>query len=196
MDPIPTEKLIKKVLSNGEYTDAFMRKKVKKQEILLHAGNTAKHLFIVIQGCLRQYYIKEDGSEITFQFFIEDQAVSSFESAFANTPSRSFIEAIEDSTILYIEIEKFKKIINSDDAIKDFFIDYLQQRLITYINIHSSFILDSPEKRYIKIVEEQPELLKRIPQQYIATYLGVTPVSLSRIRKRLKETGKNQPRTE
>ena len=192
MDEIDAEKLTQRILDFNDFAGAFYRKNVQKQEILLQAGDRATHLFIVLRGCLRQYFIKEDGSEITSQFFIEGQAVSSFESAFANVPSRSFIEAIEDSTILYIEIENFKKLIENDSAVKEFFTEYLKQRLITYINIHSSFILDSPEKRYINLMNEQPELLERIPQRHLATYLGITPVSLSRIRKRLNMTGKKE----
>ncbi|HON78693.1 MAG TPA: Crp/Fnr family transcriptional regulator [Spirochaetota bacterium] len=173
--------------------DTFCRKQVRARDILLHAGETARLLYFVIAGCLRMYYVKEDGSEITSQFFIENQGVSSFESAFTNTPSRAFIDAIEDSTVYYIEVEELKKIISKNDIIKEFFNEYIKQRLITYMNVHASFILDSPEQRYIRLINEHPELITRIPQQYIATYLGITPVSLSRIRKRLKELRRDCP---
>jgi len=186
MDTLTIEELIGKFSGREEYASSFHKKDVKTQDILLHEGETARYLYMVISGCLRQYCIREDGTEITFQFFIENQAVSSFESAFTHTPSRSYIEAIEDSTILYVEIADLQRIISTNDVIKDFFTEYLKQRLIAYINLHSSFVLDSPEKRYITLMDEKPELLERIPLQHIATYLGVTPVTLSRIRKRLK----------
>lgn len=173
--------------------DAFHRKHVSARNILLHAGETARRLYFVVTGCLRMYYVKEDGSEITSQFFIENQGVSSFESAFTNSPSRAFIDAIEDSTVLYIEIEELKKIISNNDTVKEFFYEYIQQRLITYMHVHESFILDSPEQRYIRLMNEHPGLIDRIPQQYIATYLGITPVSLSRIRRRLKDMRRDCP---
>ena len=182
------KEIIKKMPVLENYLNYFKIKVVDAQEIILRENDIAKYLYIVAQGCLRSYYIKEDGTEVTFQFFLENQGVTSFESSFTGKPTRQYIDAIEDSTLLYISIEKLNEATKKDENVKTFFNNFLRERLILYMNKYSSFILDSPEKRYKKLIEERPELVTRIPQQHIATYLGITPVSLSRIKKRLKET--------
>ncbi len=145
---------------------------------LLSEGDIATKLFLVIHGCLRTYFIKETGIEITSQFFIEGQMVSSFESAMTGMPSRQYIDAIEDSTVGFIEITIFKKMISESGLGMNDFNRFLISRLIFYMNQHASFILDNPEKRYKKLLQDNPELVSRLPQKYIASYLGITPVSL------------------
>lgn len=164
-----------------------MIKEVPAKTILLYEGDIATKLFIVIKGCLRSYFIKENGVEITSQFFIEGQMVASFESAMTGKPSRLYIDAIEDSTIASIQMKNLKKVVVESSSGRDHFVKFLMTRLINYMNLHASFILDNPEKRYINLIQENPELVSRLPQQYIASYLGITPVSLSRIRTRLRK---------
>jgi CRP-like cAMP-binding protein len=168
-------------------------KEIPSGTLLLSEGDIATKLFLVINGCLRAYFIKESGVEVTSQFFIEGQMVASFESAMTGTPSRLYIDAIENSTIGFIMINNLNKImINESGAGRDHFNRFLISRLIYYMNKHASFILDNPEKRYIKLMQENPELVSRLPQQYIASYLGITPVSLSRIRARLRKQINNR----
>jgi CRP-like cAMP-binding protein len=155
--------------------------------LLLSEGEVATKLFYVIRRCLRTYFIKENGSEVTSQFFLENQMVASFESAMTGTPSRSYIEAIEDSAIAYIQVKNLIKTIQECASVRNYFNRFIMARLMYYMNQHASFILDNPEKRYIKLMKENPEIVSRVPQQYIASYLGVTPVSLSRIKSRLKK---------
>jgi CRP-like cAMP-binding protein len=166
---------------------AISIKEIPSGTVLLSEGEIATRLFLVIQGCLRQYFIKENGNEITSQFFIENQMVVSFESAMTKTPSRVYIGAVENSIIGIIPIEIMKIELSEKKTFKDDFTRFLIKRLIYYINHHASYILDSPEERYKNLVKETPELVSRLPKQYIASYLGITPVSLSRIRSRLKK---------
>jgi CRP-like cAMP-binding protein len=162
-------------------------KEVSAGTVLVSEGDIATKLFLVLNGCLRSYFIKENGTEITSQFFIESQMVSSIESSMTGMPSRSNIDAIEDSILGIIQIKDLENMMKGDIPAKDHFIRILLSRLINYMNLHASFILDNPEKRYKKLLHDNPELVTRLPQQYIASYLGVTPVSLSRIRTRLKK---------
>jgi CRP-like cAMP-binding protein len=162
-------------------------KEIPSGNILLSEGDIATKLFIIIKGCLRTYFIKENGIEITQQFFIEGQTVMSFESAMTGTPSRVNIDSVEDSIIGIIQVKIIKKVFSENSAARDNFYKTLMTRLINYMNLHASFILDNPERRYIKFIQDNPELASRLPQQYIASYLGITPVSLSRIRTRLKK---------
>ncbi len=162
-------------------------KRIAPGTILLAEGDVAKNLFLVICGCLRTYFIKEDGKDITAQFFIEDQIVASFESAATGTPSRAYIEAIEDSIIAAIPLKTFEKIRGRSTFMQEGFNRFLVNRLVYYMEHCASYILDNPEERYVKLLKDSPELVARLPKQYIASYLGITPVSLSRIRSRLKK---------
>lgn len=166
---------------------AISTKEIPSGTVLLSEGEIATNLFIVIQGCLRQYFIKENGREITAQFFIENQMVASFESAITKTPSRVYIGAVENSKIGIIPIDIVRIELSEKESFKDDFTRFLIKRLIYYINHYASYILDNPEERYKTLLKENPELVSRLPKQYIASYLGITPVSLSRIRSRLKK---------
>jgi CRP-like cAMP-binding protein len=165
-------------------------KEVSARTILLFDGNIATKLFLVLDGCLRTYFIKENGMEITSQFFVEGQMATSLESAMTGMPSRRFIDAVEDSILGIIPIKNLENLMREYSPARDLFNRILVSRLIYFMNQHASFILDNPEKRYKRLLQENPELVSRLPQQYIASYLGITPVSLSRIRGRLKKVKK------
>ncbi len=188
------QEIIKKTFSLDDnqlkiFLDITTIREVPAGTILLHEGEIAAKLHIVLRGCLRTYFVKDTGAEVTSQFFIESQVVASFESVMTRTPSRQYIEAIEDSVVGLIPIKNIESIIRNSDSAKEHFGRFIMNRLIFYMNQHASFILDSPEKRYVKLLKESPGLVSRLPQQYIASYLGITPVSLSRIRARLKRSG-------
>lgn len=162
-------------------------KEVSAKTILLFEGDISTQLFLVLDGCLRTYYIKEDGAEITSQFFVEGQIATSFESAITGTPSRRYIDAIENSILGIVAMKNLETLMREYSPARDYYNKLLVARLTHFINQHASFILDNPEKRYKRLLQENTELVSRLPQQYIASYLGITPVSLSRIRARLKK---------
>ncbi len=171
----------------AEISRYFSIKKVAAKTPLLEAGDISKYMFIVVKGCLRIFIIRDDGREVTVQFFFEKQMVASMESAFTGKPGKLYLEAIEDSELIVISIRDFKGIFRMYDQLKDLMIDFLQRRLLYYSELFTSFILNTPEERYIRLMEENPGIIERIPHYYIATYLGITPVSLSRIRSRLSK---------
>ncbi len=181
------DKLLERFPHFEKLLNKIIVKKIPSGTTLLSEGDIATKLFLVIHGCLRTYFIKESGIEITSQFFIEGQMVSSFESAMTEKPSRQYIDAIEDSTVGFIDITMFKKMISESGLGMNDFNRFLISRLIFYMNQHASFILDNPEKRYKKLLQDNPELVSRLPQKYIASYMGITPVSLVRIRTRLRK---------
>jgi len=158
----------------------------------LREGDVSENLYIILKGCLRLYFIKKDGSEITSQFFFENQLVSSIESFIEKKPSRMYLESLEQTAMCFISAKDMTKIIDLHEDFKKWYSSYLKNRLVYYTRIHASFILDSPEERYLKLIDEYPFIIQRIPHYYIATYLGITPVSLSRIRARIKIRGINK----
>ncbi|MFA6570981.1 MAG: Crp/Fnr family transcriptional regulator [Bacteroidota bacterium] len=166
-----------------EFQDLFIERKIASRTILLKEGEISKYVFFIKKGCLRQWFNKE-GKDISFQFFFENQPVASIDSFINGQPSLFTIESIEPSTILSISKDSFDKLYQVYPEIKDAFQDFIFQRLRNYTQLFLSRIKDTPKERYEELITEHPEILKRVPQHYIASYLGVTPISLSRIRNR------------
>ena len=97
------------------------------------------------------------------------------------------LESIEPSTVLIIKKNDFEKLLNELPELKNEYLEYVVQRLAFYSRLFLSRIRDSPARRYELLLKDNPEILARVPQHYIATFLGMTPVSLSRIRSRKKK---------
>lgn len=164
-----------------EYT---VLKEYKKGDFLLKQGEIAKECFSVIKGCIREYKII-DGVEKTTSFFVEGEAVNSFSSYANNKPSEYYIECLEDCLLTI-----------GNDSLVDAMCERIP-RLSKFIQMEvekeagkvqerfASFVSSSPEERYVELVETNPALLNRVPQIYIASYIGVTPESFSRIKKRI-----------
>lgn len=158
---------------------------IKSKTVLLEEGDIASDIYFIKKGCLRQSFNK-DGKDITFQFFFEDQSVASIDSFMHDKPSLFSIESIEPSNLLSIKKEAFKEILSSVPEFKDGFQDFILQRMMNYSQLFLSRIKDTPQERYADLMVNHPEIIRRIPQHYIASYLGITPISLSRIRNRIK----------
>ncbi|WP_338793672.1 Crp/Fnr family transcriptional regulator [Bernardetia sp. MNP-M8] len=161
---------------------------VKKQEIpskvnLLQEGKISTKFFFIEKGCLRLYF-NHEGKDITFQFFFEGEVVSSIESFKTNQPSLFAIESIEPCIIYSISKRDFELLINKSLEIKEIMENQIFQRLLLYQKLFLSRIKNTPKERYQELLENSPKLLQRIPQHYIASFLGITSVSLSRIRNR------------
>lgn len=160
----------------------FERMEIASKTTLLQEGEVSKHLFFIEQGALRAWTNK-NGEEITVQFLFEGQVASAF---MGREPSMASIQSIEPSIVLRIEIQQFEKILDQRPQFKDLMIEILLQRLMHYNSLFIARIKYSPQERYASLQANNPELLQRVPQHYIATYLGITSVSLSRIRNRNK----------
>ncbi len=150
---------------------------------LLHEGEVSHSIYYIKKGVLRMWFNK-DGKDITFQFFMENTAVSSIDSFFNQTQSLFYIESIEECEVLVIGKSIFDEILHSDLKFKDEFINFLTGRFQNYAHLFLSRIKDTPEERYRDLLQLHPEIVQRVPQHYIASYLGITAVSLSRIRNR------------
>ncbi|MFY7997462.1 MAG: Crp/Fnr family transcriptional regulator [Candidatus Kapaibacteriota bacterium] len=156
----------------------------KKGAILLKEGEIADKCYFVLKGCVRQYHCVDD-EEKTTAFFTEKQAVVSFASYSQRIPGKHYWSCVEDSTLIIGSLDheqemyqKFPKLAAITRALVEQDFGKTQEDFAT-------FITSSPEERYLNLLESRPELLHRAPQHQIASYLGVTPESLSRIRKRL-----------
>ncbi|MFT3749237.1 MAG: Crp/Fnr family transcriptional regulator [Agriterribacter sp.] len=166
-----------------KFSHFFKKQQVPARTILLREGQVSKTGYFIEKGCLRIWF-NNDGKDITFQFFFEGEGVSSVESFRTNQPSMFTIETIEPCILHSISKKDFQFILNHSPEIKDEFEEQTFRRLIFYQRLFLSRIKDSPQKRYQELIQQRPEILQRVPQHYIASYLGITPVSLSRIRNR------------
>lgn len=162
----------------------FIRQEISAKTILLNEGEVAKQAFYIEKGCLRICF-NNDGKDITFQFFFEGEIVSSIESFRTNQPSLFTIVSIENCILYSISKNDLQVIIEASRNIKYQIEEYTFERLIFYQKLFLSRIKDNPEKRYLELLKNNPKILQRVPQHYIASYLGITPVSLSRIRNRV-----------
>jgi CRP-like cAMP-binding protein len=164
-----------------EYQHLFEEIIVPPKTVLLHEGETSQKIFFVKQGALR-LWANNKGEDVTFRFCFENEAASSF---LGNGPSIFTIESIETSTVIVMKLTDFKMIMETMPECKDEFIKFLTKRVGDYARLFLSRITKTPEERYLEMMKNNPEILLRVPQHYIATYLGITPVSLSRIRNRV-----------
>ena len=174
-----------------DYKTYFKRMEVPAKTVILHEQEIPSRIFFVESGCLRIWF-NNDGKDLTLQFFFEDSIVASLESFKKETPSQLSIEAIEPSVLWYITRADLGKIIpgiKQHSAINGLFINFILERTFSYMNLFFSFIKDTPKQRYLNLIRERPEIVKRVPQHYIASYLGISTVHLSRIKNQLAKGG-------
>ncbi len=166
-----------------KFKSLFIEKDIPSKTVLLQEGEISNNIFLIKKGCLREWFNK-DGKDITFQFFFDGQPVSSIESFMNQKPSLFSIESIEPSTILSIKRKDFEILLNSYPKFKDGFQEFIFERFGNYSHLFLSRIKDSPQERYEELIKKHPEIIQRVPQHYIASFLGITSISLSRIRNR------------
>jgi len=161
---------------------------VKKGTILLKKGQKSKDDYFVLKGCIRKYYII-DGEEKTTAFVTEMEGITPH-CVKNNTPSEYFISCVED-TILTVtnsdmEPETFSKFPKFETLCKIVAEEHLAKQQINF----DEFKISSPEQRYLNLLQSRPDLIQRVPQQQLASFLGIKPQSLSRLRARIMEKSK------
>ena len=160
-------------------------KQLRKNQLFIAEGKRANEIGLVITGMFRQYYTK-DGEEKTTYFFFEQHFISAYISCITGNPSLITIEALSDASYVSFSFTKMNELLNSSMAwqkfgrlIAEYTMTGLEERMV-------SLLLQSAEERYVELLNSNKiKIMERIPQHYIANYLGITPVSMSRIRNRL-----------
>lgn len=158
---------------------------IKKGTILLKEGQKSKESYFVLKGCIRTYYII-DGEEKTTDFYTEMEALTP-PSVISKTPSQYFISCTEDS-ILLVSNSDMEVEVNSKFPKFEIMCRILSEELLAKERIDfDEFKTSSPEQRYLNLIQKRPDLIQRVPQHQLASYLGIKPQSLSRLRARLLE---------
>jgi CRP-like cAMP-binding protein len=160
---------------------------VPAKTVLLQEGKISQHYIFIEKGCVRTFF-NNNGDDKTVQFFFENEGLSSFDSFVNNVPSSFTIETIEPSVIYLLPRQYVSQLMDELSHEPDFAQMILQmtaRRQMHYINEFVSIIRDTPEQRYQLLLNERPHIIQRVPQHYIASYLGVSKVHLSRIKSKL-----------
>jgi CRP-like cAMP-binding protein len=180
------ERLSNVFLSESEkhiFKTHFKPKKLRKRQYFLQEGDVCKYTAFIVKGAAKTFTVDEKGHEHILKLSVEDWWLADFESYYKLTPSRFNIEALEDMEILqitYALVEKFIRPIPAFAAMQNVL---SQNNTIAGQKRMQSSISQSGEERFQELVEDYPHFLQRFPQNLLASYLGLTPESLSRIRK-------------
>ncbi len=159
-------------------------KHYKKGDVLLKEGQISTEAYFVLEGCVRQYYII-DGEERTANFFTEEQWVISLNSFSNNLPSNHYMACATDCYLVVGNREKEEDLYRRFPKLETISRKVMEKVFAEQQELMSTYTTDTPEQRYVKLLNSRPELFQKIPQYQIASYIGVKPESLSRIRKRI-----------
>ena len=163
----------------------FVAKKLRKRQYLLQEGEVCKYLTFVAKGLLRTYNVDEKGDEHMSIFGWEGWWVSDFNSFLSGEPAVFNIDAIEESEVLMISLANYEALTLAVPIMDRYFRILYQNSLVTKERRLMSSISHSAEEKYVALLESNPQIIERIPQNLIASYLGIAPETLSRIKKQL-----------
>jgi CRP-like cAMP-binding protein len=161
----------------------FIPKKLRKKQYLVQEGDAAKYLAFVEKGILRSYSIDEKGNEVILQFAFEGWWITDMYSFVAGEPSTNNIDALEDSELLLLTKQAEEQMLEKVPKLERYFRILLQNNLINTQRRLISSLSHTAEEKYMQLLEGCPSVPQRIPQHMMASFLGITPETLSRIRK-------------
>jgi CRP-like cAMP-binding protein len=166
------------------FASKLSREEYPSKYLLLRAGQTEDYLSFVARGILR-FYIPEEEKDLTFSFVFHGNFVSAYDSFLTRTPSSYHVETLTKTTLWRLSWSSLQAIYQESKAGQTIGRLASETLFLRKSRRELSLLKDSAEQRYLTLLEEQPELIRQIPLKYIASYIGITPQALSRIRKRI-----------
>lgn len=157
---------------------------IKRLNHLFLEGEHISDIFFINEGVMRGYYIKE-GKEYTTNFYFGPTIMTDVTSVRKKVPTLMNVQALKTTDCLVAKFSDLEELTDKYPIIDDIFFKFMEHLYLFGVMRQLSFIYDSPQERYIKLFSERPKVISEIPQHYIASYLGIKPESLSRIRKRI-----------
>jgi CRP-like cAMP-binding protein len=164
-----------------QFAHVMHYRKYKKGDVLLREGKICRHFWFILQGCLRIYSL-ETGMEVNIRFFTEQNIATDFISLRHSIPTHFYIVALEDTEVLYSYKPDYKPLLSLSKPLINLTAEFFAHNLFDEIEHSNSFKLMSPEERYINLMITRPKYFQRIPLTYLASYLGMSRKTLSRIR--------------
>ena len=165
----------------------FIPKKLRKRQYLLQQGDVSKYTAFVEKGLLRAYAIDDKGSELIMQFAPEGWWIGDMYSSVTGEPAETNIDAIEDSELLLLTNQAREQLLLEAPVFERFFRLLLQNSFIALQRRLKGNIIQTAEEKYKNFIRLYPNIVQRVPQHNIASFLGITPESLSRVRKQMAE---------
>ncbi|SDE33058.1 cAMP-binding domain of CRP or a regulatory subunit of cAMP-dependent protein kinases [Mucilaginibacter pineti] len=165
-------------------------KKLAAGDIYIHQNSNYQKVAFIKKGLIRMYQLKPSGDEVTLMLRWENKFIASHDSIILQQPSRFIYQALEDTVLMEIDYRKAQPLMENTPKLSALRNEFLLAMLAESMHRVESFIMLSPEERYLQLVREKPDIVNRVPDKYLATLLGITPVSLSRIRKRIATPAK------
>jgi CRP-like cAMP-binding protein len=156
---------------------------IQKKKDLLVAGQVCDYLYFITKGCLRSFYVDAKGLEHVYQIRMDNNWIGDIDSYFTRQKSKYNIEALENSYLLRIPVDRLEQLFIEIPNLERYFRILFQKAYINALNRLSSTMWDTAIDRYNEMLKENPEIFQRVPLVHIASYLGITPESLSRIRR-------------
>lgn len=165
-----------------EFYQVMIYKESPKKVFLLKQREICKYEYFFVKGCARVFYIDTEGTEIILYFATENWWISDLDSFENAKPSELYIELLEDSEVLLLSREKKNEILQKYPEFETFFRQMLQKHVVQLQRRLIHTVLTPARERYLEFIQRYPDIQKRVPQHFIAAYLGITPVFLSKIR--------------
>ncbi|NML41919.1 Crp/Fnr family transcriptional regulator [Chitinophaga sp. G-6-1-13] len=162
-------------------------RRVRKRTYLLQEGEICDFEAYIVKGCIRTYYLSDDGTETILSFAIEDWWVSDTYSFTEQTPSNMFIESLEDCELLIIDRKSKAALYEKIPKFETLFRLLIQRSLFALQRRFHSLVSQTAEQRYLAFIEKYPQVVQRVPQNQIARYLGVSPEFLSKVRSTIQK---------
>ena len=173
-------------------TSLMAPRRLRKGHTLSQAGEPCRYLAFVTSGCLRAYSIDEKGEEHVVQFALEQWWITDMYSFLTGKPGEYIIEALEESDVLLIDAAAYEQVCTTVPAFERYFRILLQNNYVATHRRLLATISLSAEDRYLQLIAEYPSIVQRVAQRHIASYLGITPEALSRIRGRIAKNSGDQ----
>jgi len=192
MNTIPIKSFTNKIIPIDEaawevFEQYFSLRILNKGEILWRGGDICKHIVFLNKGLIRVYYFSEsDGKEITSQFFFENSYLTDYVSLISRQPCRHTYEALEETELIIIPRIGLYEMYDKFKFFERFGRLMAERSYLKLREVSMNLKMVSPEEKYLKILRERPKVIQRVPLKMIASYIGVSPEHLSRIRKKIR----------